>query len=118
MDKNAIDNSSSKNKTLFGTAPPAHVAPLGKIREKILTLNQLKELIREVYISKSKYDELCKQHKAPIETMEQYLYTYLKNKYGLKTLIIEWLVSIVNAIKIFKDEDHDVFLFAKIIKNR
>lgn len=33
-------------------------------------------------------------------------------------MIIEWAISIVNAIKIFKDEDHDVFLFAKILKNR
>jgi hypothetical protein len=71
-----------------------------------------------MYSSKSKYDALCKQHKAPIETMEQYLYTYLKNKYGLKTLIIEWAVSIINAIKMFKEEDHDVYLFAKILKNR
>lgn len=50
--------------------------------------------------------------------MEQYLYTYLNNKYGLKPLIIEWTVSIVNAIKLFKDEDHDVYLFAKILKNK
>lgn len=71
-----------------------------------------------MYSSKSKYDVLCNQRKAPIETMEQYLYTYLKNKYGLKTLIVEWAVSVVNAIKMFKDEDHDVYLFAKILKNR
>lgn len=50
--------------------------------------------------------------------MEQYLYTYLNNKYGLKTLIVEWAVGIINAIKMFKDEDHDVYLFAKILKNR
>jgi hypothetical protein len=50
--------------------------------------------------------------------MEQYLYTYLNNKYGLKTLIIEWAVGIINAIKMFKEEDHDVYLFAKILKNR
>lgn len=50
--------------------------------------------------------------------MEQYLYTYLNNKYGLKSLVVEWAVSIVNAIKIFKEEDHDVYLFAKILKNR
>jgi len=102
---------------LFGDSSNNPV-PLGKTREKILTLNQLKELIREIYHSKSKYDKQCTQHKAPIETMEQYLYTYLKNKYGLKTLVIEWAVSVINAIKMFKEEDHDVYLFAKIMKNR
>jgi len=46
------------------------------------------------------------------------LYSYLNCKYGLKTLIVEWAVGIINAIKLFKDEDHDVFLFAKILKNK
>ncbi len=33
--------------------------------------------------------------------MEQYLYTYLNQKYGLRQLIIENLQSILNAVKNF-----------------
>jgi len=50
--------------------------------------------------------------------MEQFLYTYLNQKYGLKTLIVEWASAIVYAIKQFIRDDHEVTLFAKIIKNQ
>jgi hypothetical protein len=49
--------------------------------------------------------------------MEQYMYTYLNQKYGLKNLIIEWAVSIINGIKTYLRDDHDVTLFGKILKN-
>ena len=31
--------------------------------------------------------------------MEQFMFTYLNQKYGLKNLIIEWAASIVNGVK-------------------
>lgn len=49
--------------------------------------------------------------------MEQYIYTYLNQKYGLKNLIIEWFVAIINGIQAHQNEDHDVRLFGKILKN-
>jgi hypothetical protein len=49
--------------------------------------------------------------------MEQYMYTYLNQKYGLKNLIVEWAAALVNAVKTYLREDHDAALFAKIIKN-
>jgi hypothetical protein len=49
--------------------------------------------------------------------MEQYMYTYLNQKYGLKSLIVEWAASIINAVKTYLREDHEVTLFAKILKN-
>ena len=51
------------------------------------------------------------------ETMEQYMYTYLNQKYGLRTLIIEWATAIVNGIQMHYKEDHDISLFGKILKN-
>jgi len=45
------------------------------------------------------------------------MYTYLNQKYGLKSLIVEWAASIVNGVKTYIKEEHDVALFAKIIKN-
>ena len=49
--------------------------------------------------------------------MEQFMFTYLNQKYGLKNLIIEWAASIVNGVKCYMKEDSDVSLFAKILKN-
>ena len=45
------------------------------------------------------------------------MYTYLNWKYGLKNIIIEWAAAIVNGIKIYIRDDHDVMLFGKILKN-
>lgn len=53
----------------------------------------------------------------PIETMEQYLYTYLTKKYGLKTLIVQWAATIINGVKLYLKADADVALFAKCLKN-
>jgi hypothetical protein len=49
--------------------------------------------------------------------MEQYMYTYLNQRYGLKSLIIEWVAAIINGIKTYLKQDHDVALFGKILKN-
>ena len=49
--------------------------------------------------------------------MEQYMYTYLNQKYGLKALIVEWAASIIGAVKTYLKKDHEVTLFAKILKN-
>jgi hypothetical protein len=93
------------------------VAPLGLTTSRNLTLKQLKDVINDIYTSKIKFDKKCEALKQPRETMEQYMYTYLNQKYGLKNLIIEWAVSIINGIKTYLKEDHDVTLFGKILKN-
>jgi hypothetical protein len=49
--------------------------------------------------------------------MEQYMYTYLNQKYGLKTLIIEWASTIIHGVKTYLKDDHEVTLFGKILKN-
>jgi hypothetical protein len=74
-------------------------------------------LIADIYACKIKFDKKCEALKQPRETMEQYMYTYLNQKYGLKPLIIEWAVSIINGIKTYLRDDHDVSLFGKILKN-
>ncbi len=49
--------------------------------------------------------------------MEQHMYTYLNQKYGLKSIIIEWASNIINGIKIFSSEDSEICLFGKILRN-
>ena len=84
---------------------------------KILTIKMTKEIINEIYNSKAAYDKKCYDNKLPRETMEQHMYTYLNQKYGLKNLIIEWASSIINAIKIYSSKDNEINLFGKILRN-
>jgi hypothetical protein len=46
--------------------------------------------------------------------MEQFMYTYLNQKYGLKNLIVDWAAAILQGVKNYHKEDHDVSLFEKI----
>lgn len=48
--------------------------------------------------------------------LEQHLYTFLYQRYGLKSLIAEWATALVHGLKRFQD-DNDVLVFAKIIRN-
>ena len=70
-----------------------------------------------MYLQKEKFDRKCLDAKVPKETLEQYMYTYLNQKYGLKSLIVEWAASIINGVKTYIKQDHDIALFAKILKN-
>jgi hypothetical protein len=90
---------------------------IGPIGARFLTKNMLLELINEIYNSKANYDRKCFESKLPRETMEQHMYTYLNQKYGLKNLIVEWAASIINGIKMYSTEDSDVLLFGKILRN-
>lgn len=74
-------------------------------------------MINDIYVHKMKYDAKCRETQLPIETMEQFMYTYLNQKYGLKTLIIEWASTIISGVKTYLRDDHDITLFAKILKN-
>ena len=83
-----------------------------------LTLKQLKETIDEIYLSKIKFDEKCFETNQPRETMDQFLHTYLNQKYGLKILIVEWSVLILKATEKFESSDSEVSLFSKILSHR
>lgn len=90
---------------------------IGQTQVRNLSLKQLNDMINDIYLSKVKYDKKCEENQLPRETMEQYMYTYLNQRYGLKNLIIEWAASIINGIKKYSKEDHSVSLFGKILRN-
>jgi len=90
---------------------------MGQTHMRNLSLKQIKDIINDIYAQKVKYDQKCEENKLPRETMEQYMYTYLNQRYGLKNLIIEWAASIINSIKKYSKEDHTVSLFGKILRN-
>ena len=43
--------------------------------------------------------------------------TFLNTKFGLKNLIMEWASAIIRGIKRFSDEDNDIAVFGKILRN-
>ena len=107
--------SSSKRGKLFKNLVPN--GQIGQTLEKDLTLKQLKELVIDMFAEKERFDSQCKENKQAIETMEQFMYAFLNKRYGLKGLIVSWAAAIVNGLKRFASEDHDLLLFAKILKN-
>jgi hypothetical protein len=84
---------------------------------KSLTHRQLKEVIEDIYASKSKFDIKCSETHLPRETMEQHMYTYLNQKYGLKHLILDWAAAIITGIRKYAPEDNDIAVFGKILRN-
>ena len=105
MNNNHTKINENKNDSSINTKP------------KILTLKMTKDIMNEIYNSKRIYDRKCYESGKPRETMEQHMYTYLNQKYGLKNLIIEWASSIINAIKLYSSEDCEINLFGKILRN-
>jgi len=84
---------------------------------KPLSIKIAKDIINELYISKVNYDKICLENKLPNETLEQYMYIFLNNKYGLKNLVLDWASAIINAIKLYSNEDCEINLFGKILRN-
>ena len=80
-------------------------------------MKQTKEIIIDIFEQKKKFDEKCFEAKIPRQTMQQYLYTFLNQRYGLKTLITDWGNSILNSVGKYKSEDIDIALFDKIMNN-
>jgi hypothetical protein len=98
-------------------APQLSPAKVPAIGSKVLTQRQLHEVIEDIYASKSKYDIKCAETHLPRETMEQHMYTFLNQKYGLKHIILEWATAIIQGIKKYGAEDNDVAVFGKILRN-
>ena len=68
----------------------------------------MQELIFDMYQAKQKYDQKCISNKLPRETMEEYMYTYLNQRYGLKSLTISWAASIIAGIRQYSKKDFEV----------
>ena len=51
---------------------------------RIFTKKMLLDIIVEIYESKKQYDMVNIENKMPNETLEQHMYSYLNQKYGLK----------------------------------
>lgn len=107
--------------------------PKKKLIKSKIKLSWLQETIQELYRAKKRQDQKVRENWAKklkeksnskdtreclrFETMEQFMYSHLKMRYGLKGLIIEQVEQIISGIKRYKEENVDVLLFGKILRN-
>ena len=90
---------------------------IGPISKRDYSLRQMLETINDIYNSKLENDKkLISNHQQKL-TMEQFLYYYLNNKYGLKNLVIEYASGIIQGIKDFSKKNSEILLFGKILRN-
>ena len=87
------------------------------VRPHNLTKEQLLQLIDEIYRSKSISNQKCEEVGKPIETMEKHLYTFLNQKFGLKSLTIEYASAIIKGIKDYSNSNSEICLFGMILRN-
>ena len=99
-------------------APPKDLRTvIGPISKRDMSLRQLLETINDIYNSKLESDKKLTQNHQQKLTMEQFLYHYLNNKYGLKNIVIEYASGIIQGIKDFSKKNSEVLLFGKILRN-
>ena len=99
---------------LFNLAQKELHQPVTHVNLKTLSLKQLKDFIQEVYEGKVVYDAVCKKENKVKETLEQYVYTHLRNKYGLNNIVAEWVHALIEGLKTYMGRDNDIALFALV----
>lgn len=104
---NKKTNVKETKKTIGGT--PLYTRTLSK--------ESMMEIINEIYKSKTYCDEKNLQSNLPIETMEQHMYHYLNNKYGLKNITVEMAAKIIEGIKNYSKTNSEICMFGMILRN-
>ncbi|KAF1318543.1 hypothetical protein FI667_g13800, partial [Globisporangium splendens] len=87
-------------------------------RIRSLTLKQLVDLIHCITASKQKYDTKCFDVGAPRETMEQHMYTYLNQRFGLHVLTVEYASAIWKGCEQFAAQENDAAMFLALLHNQ
>ena len=85
-----------------------------------INLKNLLEIINQVYrirANRIKRQMLGTSINSTKGTLETDLMTFLKSKYGLKKLIVEWNINILSSIKAFSKINGEVCLFGLILRN-
>ena len=112
-----LNNYKNNNNFLSNSINNNSLLQASQVCNRVFTIKMMKEIINDIYHSKAEFDRKSDENKLPRETLEQHMYTYLNQKYGLKSIIIEWASNIINGIKIFSSEDSEICLFGKILRN-
>jgi len=90
---------------------------LGALNLKGYTVRQMNDFVYGIMESKKAYDEKCLKARASPEILESYLFTYFKQKYGLKDLIMVEASTLVEKVKDFASKSIELETFKRILKN-
>jgi len=82
-----------------------------------LKLRQLRDIMNLVYQSKHQADDECVENNEPKDTMSNYLFSYLRSKYGSRTAVEEWYHVIKKGIDKYSRRDPEIDVFGKILQN-
>jgi len=123
--RDLVINTTSENNVLASTIEKREKKKIQKsnnkqingLDNKFTSIDQLLRLIGDILESKREFDKLSKRNKSPRETLEQYLYTYFGNKYGIKTIVASCVESLINALKTYSSENTEIIFFVKALKN-
>ena len=128
MLKNCLDNSTlnsflfqndSKNfsiSNIFDNLKEIITIDINSIR--VLNLKNILEIITQVYKQRNIRLEKKRQGLSHMKgTLEIDLFSYLKSRYGLKKLIIEWILIIFSSIKAYSKINGEICLFGLILRH-
>ena len=87
------------------------------LNTRVINLGNLLDIINQIYKIRKNRIEKQKQGLYSKGTLEQDLYTYLKSKYGLNKLIIEWNINILSAVQAYNKINGEVYLFGLLLRN-
>lgn len=87
---------------------------LKDIMFKPFSEQNLVDFIRELVSLKKSHDLKCREGGFPRETMEPFMYGYLKKKYGLQPVVVERVMSITMAIQDFSEANNEVAAFGLV----
>ncbi|RQM23237.1 hypothetical protein B5M09_003148 [Aphanomyces astaci] len=92
-------------------------AEIRKVRKDLAAAKAAADLIEAIYASKRKYDQMNADANTPKETMEQHMYTYLNQRFGLHALIVEYASAIMKGCARYGTLDCDVATFLHLVRN-
>jgi Ca2+-binding EF-hand superfamily protein len=90
---------------------------IARISPKVLSVIELKEIMDLVFENKYQFDQNCIDNNFARDSMEQYMFFFFKKKFGMNNLIVEWMYSIIEAIKKYSSTDSEVAFFGLVLRN-
>ena len=83
-----------------------------------MSLPLLLNFITEVFSAKIGHNQKALQAGKQPESMEEYMFTFLNQQYGVRGLIIKTLETILSSVKYHATMDWQVLAFASILQNK
>ena len=84
---------------------------------KSYSLPQVKALVHDIMENKASFDERAESSGGLPQLLEEFLYVYFKQKYGLKDLILVEITSLMDQIKYLSPKSAEIRAFKGMLKN-